>query len=184
MTSLRVITPPAIEPVSLETARAYLRVDLTSEDFLIQSLIKAARERGEALARRAFVTQTLELVCDGWPLTHQLALWRPPLQSVVSVTYYDRANVAQTWSDYRVDVQSDPGQVYFNSLPGTPLRESGGIAIRYTAGYGADDDHVPERIRALILSAVAHLYEHREEPSLPKGIRDGFTSLRSQWFLS
>src|SRR5512134_4027569 len=97
--NLRVITPPTVEPVSVETAKLFLRVDGTDEDTLITSLVMGARETGEELARRAFITQTLEMIVDDWPPKFVLALMRPPLQSVVSVKYYDRGNIEATWTD-------------------------------------------------------------------------------------
>src|SRR5512144_89546 len=105
--TLRLITPPTVEPVSVETAKLFLRVDGNDEDALIASLVKGARETGEELARRAFLTQTLEMVMDDWPPRFVLALMRPPLQSIISVKHYDENNVEATWTDYTVDARSE-----------------------------------------------------------------------------
>src|SRR5574341_1423176 len=115
--NLRVITPPATEPVSVETVKSHLRIDLEAEDALLDIYIAAARERGEGLARRAFLTQTLELTVDAWPADGLLKLPRPPLQSVTSVKYLDRNGVEAPWTDYQVDARSEPGQIYFQSFP-------------------------------------------------------------------
>lgn len=182
MTSLRVITPPAVEPVSLETAKAFLRVDTTDEDTLITALVKGARETGEELARRAFITQTLEMVIDDWPPDFTLALLRPPLQSVTSVKYYDEDGVEATWTDYVVDARSQPGRIHFNSTPGTTLLETGGIVVRYVAGYGAAATDVPQRIIEAIKSLVAYRYENRWSVEVPKEIKEIFTGERVIWF--
>jgi len=189
MTSLRVITPPAVEPVSLETAKSFLRVDVTDEDALIASLVSTARETGEGLARRAFITQTLEMTVDCWPPKSALGLMRPPLQSVVSVKYYDEANVVATWSDYIVDAQSEPGRIHFNSMPDTTLRASGGVVVRFIAGYGDASVNVPAAFIQGILSLVGHWYENRtainignivtEVPLTAKAL---FLSDRGSWF--
>lgn len=187
--SLRLITPPAVEPVSLETAKTYLRVDTDDEDALIALLIQSARETGEGLARRAFITQTLEMVVDDWPADGNLVLWRPSLQSVSSVKYYDTDNVEATWTDYVVNARSEPGQIYFNSTPGTALAKSGGVVVRYVAGYGNTEASVPEKLKQAILSTVAHFYENREAVNvgnivneMPLGPKQVFLNERVIWF--
>lgn len=182
MTNLRVVVPPAVEPVSLETLKTFLRVDVTDDDALIMALAKGARETGEELARRAFITQTLEMTLDDWPPKFVQGLMRPPLQSVVWVKYYDENNVEATWTDYTVDARSEPGRIHFNSTPGTTLLESGGIVIRYVAGYGDDASAVPQRIIDAILALTAYRYENRESHSVPKEIRDAFIGERVMWF--
>ena len=180
--TLRVITPPNIEPVSVETAKLFLRVDGADENALITSLLKGARETGEELARRAFITQTLEMVVDDWPPKFVMALMRPPLQNVVSVKYYDQNNVEATWTDYTVDARSEPGRIHFNSTPGTTLLESGGIAVRYVAGYGNAEVDVPQRIKDAILALTAYRYENRESHVVPREIKDAFIGERVTWF--
>jgi uncharacterized phiE125 gp8 family phage protein len=176
------VTPPTVEPVSLETLRSFLRVDMTEEDALITSLAKGAREAGEELARRAFITQTLEMVIDDWPPNFTLALMRPPLQSVTSVKYYDENNVEATWTDYTVNKRSEPGRIHFNSTPGTSLPESGGIVVQYVAGYGDNPSDVPQRIIDAILALTAYRYENRESNVVPKEIKDAFIGERVMWF--
>ncbi len=180
--TLRLITPPIVEPVSVETAKLFLRVDGTDEDALITSLVKGARETGEELARRAFITQTWEMVVDSWPPKFVLALKRAPLQSVLSVKYYDENNVEATWTDYSVDARSEPGRIHFHSTPGTTLLESGGVVVRYVAGYGNTEADVPQRIKDAILALTAYRYENRESHVVPKEIKDAFIGERVMWF--
>jgi uncharacterized phiE125 gp8 family phage protein len=180
--TLRLITAPTVEPVSTATAKAFLRVDGTDDDALIESLIKAAREKGEGLARRAFITQELEQIFDDWPTSKQLKLWRPPLQSVTSVKYRDGDNVEHTWTDYVVDTRSEPGVVIFDSYPSDGLLESGAITVRFTAGYGDAADNVPEAIKQAILLLVAYWYETRDLGGAPRDIQAMFVGERVVWF--
>lgn len=182
--NLRTITPPVIEPVSLETAKLHLRVDHNADDTLITSYIKSARELGEGLARRAFMTQTLELVLDGFPAARALKLPRPPLQSVTSVKYFDTDNVEHTWTDYVVDARSDPGRLIFKSTPSTGLVESGAVVVRFVAGYGATAASVPGTFVQGILLTVGHWYENREivHADIPLEYRPLFFSDRGSWF--
>ena len=61
-TSLRVVTAPAKEAVSLEDARRHLRVDPSDDDGLIQALITTSRR----LPGRSLIAQTLL-----WTMSHQ-----------------------------------------------------------------------------------------------------------------
>lgn len=64
---VKVIIPPAVEPVSLAEVKLHARVDNDLEDDLIASFIGAARRHGESLTHRSFVPQTLELTLDAFP---------------------------------------------------------------------------------------------------------------------
>jgi len=184
--SVRVITAPAEEPVSVATAKLHLRVDNSADDTLIGTLITAARVKGEAAARRAFITQTLEATFDDWPSSCHagglLPLPRPPLQSVTSVKYIDSDGVERTWTDFQIDARSEPGRVYFVSLPGETLFFSGAITVRYVAGWG-NAAACPEPIKQAILSAVAYWYEVRDATGqLPAPALGIFRSYRANWF--
>ena len=181
--NLRVITPPASEPVSLETMKAHLRVDATSEDALILAYLQSARELGEGLARRAFITQTLELVLDAFPADGILKLPRPPLLSVTSVKYTDVDGVEATWTDYVVDARSEPGVIIFRSTPNVSLLESGAVAVRFVAGYGAAPTAVPSIFTQGILLSTAHWYENREgAQEIPADYKPLFLGDRGSWF--
>jgi uncharacterized phiE125 gp8 family phage protein len=179
---MSLVTPPEGEPVSLETAKLHLRIDHDDEDEYLFGVIAAAREVGEEIARRAFVTQTRKMVIDAWPADYVLKLLRPPLQSVTSVEYTDDNDVVAAWTDFRVDIASEPGRILFDSLPSVTLRESGGITVTYVAGYGNTGADVPNRIKNAILSLVAYWYENRESRDVPAGIRAAFMNERVVWF--
>lgn len=178
--NLTVITPPEEEPISVATAKAHLRVDYSTDDALIGTYLKAARELCEGLARRAFVTQSYRLVFDDFP-SNQLRLPRPPLQSVEAVTYLDADGNEHDWTDYTVDTGSHPGRIIFNSLPNASLQESGAVAIEFTAGYESATD-MPTLFVMAILQTVANWYENREMGDVPKSAKLLLMSDRGGWF--
>lgn len=159
---LQLNTPPAAEPVTLEQAKAWLKVDGGDDDALIASLISAARARAEWHTGRAFVTQDWTLWLDAWrePCA-EIPL--PPLQGVTSLTLYARDDSATVLGagDYTVDTASQPGRVLLKSCTAlADLRPINAAAIAFTAGYGAAEA-VPGQIVQAILLIVAALYAHR-----------------------
>jgi uncharacterized phiE125 gp8 family phage protein len=162
---LQLITPPALEPVTLDEAKAQLKVDTSDDDALITTLITAARARAEWHTGRAFVTQSWVLWLDCWPGDGIAQVPLPPLQSVSAVSAYARDNTANTVdpSRYFVDTVSAPGRVVFDCLtsPGFDLRRRNAVAIAFDAGYGAAASDVPEPLRQGVLEILAELYVNR-----------------------
>lgn len=171
---LRVTTPPAVEPLTLAEMKAHLRVIGNDEDSTITAYLQVAREMCELESRRAFVTQTLTLGLEAWPLVDRIVLPRPPLQSVTSVTYIDYAGVTRTMpgADYIVDTASEPGRLilaYNASWPDATLRPGPAITITYVAGYGLAAA-VPERYKHALRLLTGHYYENREQVVATPGV--------------
>jgi len=173
---------PALEPVSVSEAKAYLRIDSAIEDPVVASLILAARLHIEGALDIAMVMQSWSLFLDCWPEEGRVSIPLGPLKSVDAVRVYDGHDVAQTVSpeSYVVDLSTlrprlvrRPGTVF----PG-PGRPANGIEIALTAGYGETPDKVPQPIRQAVLMLAAHWYEEREPvvfdrpDELPHGVAD------------
>lgn len=163
--SLTLNSPPAAEPVTLDEAKAHLKVDTTGEDALIASLIVAARARAEWHTGRALITQSWTLWLDAWPPDGVIEIPLPPLQSVTGVTAYayDDTSSLLDVETYRVDVSSAPGRLQPKNVivpPLVTLRSINALAIAFTAGYG-DAAAVPQAIKQAILCTIADLYSHR-----------------------
>jgi len=173
--ALKLITAPTVEPVSLEEARLFLRIDSDpgEEDALIASMITAARQEAEKITRRQLITATWELRLDYFPETIYLPM--PPLQSVApiapvvigGVKYLDAAGVEQTLTentDYLVDTYSEPGRItpaYGEVWPPIyPVPNA--VRIVYKAGYGDAATSVPAAIKNWIKAMVGSLWENRE----------------------
>ena len=166
---LQLITPPAIEPVTLEEAKAHLKIDTTDDDTLITALIAAARARAEWHTGRAFLTQSWVLWLDCWPERNCVEIPLPPSQAVTQLTTYavdDTATVLDA-SLYQVDAASAPARVTLKSPAlAANARALNAIAIAFDAGYGDHASDVPQAIRTAILEIVADLHANRGDASL------------------
>jgi uncharacterized phiE125 gp8 family phage protein len=161
--SLKLITAPAAEPVSLVEAKAHLRVDVTDDDTLITALIVAAREAAEHITGRSLMPATWELALDGF--VDAIDLPRPPLLSITSVKYVDTSGDQQTVANgaWMLDSYSEPGRLmpsYGECWPATRA-QANAVLIRYTAGY-ANAAAVPQQIKNWMLLRIGMLYENRE----------------------
>jgi hypothetical protein len=79
---LKLITPPAVEPVLLADAKAFLRVSVTTDDALISSFITAARQYCEGYLGRQLINATYKFSFDTFPLYSGTQFPWPFLQQV------------------------------------------------------------------------------------------------------
>lgn len=165
--ALKIYSAPEVEPMLKAEAKAYLRIDGTNEDTLVDSLIIAARQQAETFTGRALCTQTWDLVLDQFPGDDApIDVPLPPLQSVTSITYLDTNGTTQTLSSsvYIVDSKNEPGRIALavgESWPDTQADRINAVTVRFVCGYGAADA-VPEGIKTAIKLLVSHWFEHRE----------------------
>jgi uncharacterized phiE125 gp8 family phage protein len=181
-------TAPAVEPVTLAEAKAHLRVDTSTDDTYISTLITAAREWVEEYLDRALVHQQYVMRLDSFP--YEFELPRPPMAAsgtttTVSVTYTlgDDSTATLSATQYRVDRNSTPGvvrQLRAGTWPGN-LDDQNAVTVTWWAGYGASGTSVPAAIRHAILMLVGHWYDGARSGvvvgSISKEIEFGVKSL-------
>jgi uncharacterized phiE125 gp8 family phage protein len=162
------------EPISLETAKNYLKVDTGDDNTLVTDLISAAREMAENFSGQVFLTKTIELVYDDAGAIIEIPY--RPLQSVEKIEVISEAGVKSDVSSdlYNVDLPGSflPGRICLKS--GCTWPDHRGFAsfiITIKAGYGDDGDSVPYSIKQAILQTIAHLYDNRAANELPEGAR-------------
>src|SRR5262245_4977660 len=101
--------PPNLDALLLPDFKADLRIDGTSEDALLLTMLAAARrslEGREGTLGRALLTQTWDWTLDAWPSCPEpLAVPLAPLQSVTSIKLRDSAGAVTTVdpTTYQVD---------------------------------------------------------------------------------
>jgi uncharacterized phiE125 gp8 family phage protein len=159
------VEAPSEPLLSVEDARAHLRVEHDDEDELIAQYCAAAEQWVEEFTSRAFVTQTWELQLPRWPSAREIRLPRPPLQAVTWVKWTDDEGVERTMSPdyYEVDTISEPGLIEL--VPGARWPDANmairSVNVRFVAGYGAASD-VPPAVLQAARFLVGHFHENRE----------------------
>lgn len=175
---LELVTAPVGAVIPSNKAKLWLRVEVADDDELVDELVDAATlfVQQEISGHRQFLTATYDLPMGDWwdywdvqlrPGEGRLRLPRPPLQSVVSLKYYDSGGVQQTL-DPSVYLVRTPfraaGTVErapFQAWPAIQADRRWPITIRFTCGYGTASQ-VPGTIRTAIKMLIAHWYEKRE----------------------
>lgn len=161
-TDWRIKTAPAIEPVTLQEVKSFIKLDGTAEDVYLEGIITSVRQAMEGYLGRALITQTLVLRLNTWPLD-KITLPRPPLLSIVEVRTLDEDGTETVYdAAYYYAIIGERSELIIRqgkALPTNTNRYQGGFEIEYTAGYGSSITDVPEAIRQAILQWIATVYE-------------------------
>jgi uncharacterized phiE125 gp8 family phage protein len=177
---LALITPPAVEPISLAEAKLHARVDDSDRDTLINVFIKSAREAAEHELGRALITQTWRLTLDEFPCA-EIELPKPKVLSISSVGYVDADGVDQVVSsaNYTLDSAQLPGWVLPAEDFDWPATRAIANAVRvdFTAGYGPAATDVPASVRQWMLLQIGAAVKQAE------AFASGFTvaELPNRW---
>lgn len=150
------ITASSGDIVSLEEAKAHLRVDYDDDDALIGAIVSSAVARldgFQGVLGRALLPQTWAQEYDGF--SGDLVLPFGPILSVTSVAYD-----SETFSDYRLLVDGRGPFLRVNDGESWPSSD-GPVTVTFQAGY-ADAASVPSPIKSAILLHIGTLYEYRE----------------------
>jgi len=157
----RLSVAPTTEPVTLTEAKLHLRLATTAilaaayttEDDLLNALIKTARGHAETYTNRALITQTWLGYLDTFPSVLQMPY--PPFRSVSSIVVEDTAftSFSQSIDGILTPTLSWP---LLSASPGPDP-----IVITFLVGYGSASD-VPQQIKQAILLTLAHFYANRE----------------------
>jgi uncharacterized phiE125 gp8 family phage protein len=175
---LRALAEPAMM-VTLDEAKAHLRVKHTADDAYIERLIKSASQRldgpdgilGRSVTPTPYVVELADFPVGAQPLR----LPMPPTISVEGIQYIDQTGAQLTVdpASYRVTGLGDKRRgaaIYLGSTYTWPTVTSEAwpdrVTITFTAGYSVDyspGDAVPEPLRQAVLLWIATWYDHRAD---------------------
>lgn len=184
---MKLVTPPVIEPISLDEALAQCRIESDTEDGLVSGYILAARVFAEANTRRALIKQSYSYSIDfEWPVVRvrssQLTMYRTrieipktPVISIDSVSYVDSDGNEQTLAadvDYvaMLDEVVPYIEPAYNVAWAAPRYQPACATIDFTAGYGVNMADIPETLRQAMLMLVAYWYKNRGDDDPIRGV--------------
>lgn len=159
---LSLVTAPTREPVTLDEAKCWLKLQHSADDDRIRWLIESARESIEEALDLQMVTATRKLTFYAFP-SWEIYLPRSPASSITSITYIDTAGTEQTLDSslYTLDSTVNPAVLtpaYSQTWP-TTRDQRAAVNITYVCGYGAPSS-VPQALRNALLVHVAWSYRH------------------------
>jgi uncharacterized phiE125 gp8 family phage protein len=159
---LVLVTPPAVEPLTVAEAKARLNIGDEVSDAVMQAYITAARQRidgADGSLGRAINTQTWQGKADVFPTCDggRIYIPLPPLQSL-TVKYLDAAGSTVTLTegvDYQLVQAQRPYIVPLTAWP--VITGIDGLTIEFVAGYGDAGTDVPEPIRTAVALGAGNL---------------------------
>lgn len=184
---IKIITPPATEPMTTSEAKQYLRISGTDDDLLIPGWIEEARTYCEGFQRRKYVTQTLEGYLNSFPFGSIDVRHCGPVQSITSIIYTDSEGVAYTVdsADYSLDNISFTNKIdlaYGKIWPSVTLKPANGVKVTMVCGYGAASA-VPETVKIAMALHMKVLHDDLtvEEREKMEDIRDKMLMADRVW---
>lgn len=164
---MRIVTieEPAIEPVSLEEAKLYSRVDLDDDDELIELFITASRKHVEQYCNIALITQTKAVFYDSRDLclsTPDILLPFGPVQSIESFDSMDNTNTSTVFPSDNYYLSGGRIALGYGYYWPSDVRSIDSYRIEAVVGFGDAPEDVPAPLKQAILRLVAHSYQNRE----------------------
>ena len=161
-------TEPTSEPVTLDEAKAHLRVvDFTDDDSYITGLISTARRAIEDATGRTLLDTTFTQSARNW--CRYISLCRGNAHTISSIVYDPEGGGAEVevsgaFFSLRPFGDGLSQVVFFDDftepeLIDRPLIDR--IRIQFVAGYGATAATVPGPLKQAVLYLVQHFYDNR-----------------------
>jgi uncharacterized phiE125 gp8 family phage protein len=172
----KIITEPAVEPVTLEQVKNHSRITHIEDDSWLLMAMIVARQLIEKTCELSLITQTRQMTFPSFPqnfLTLQnfqpqplysyIKLAYGPTISISEIKYYDQTNTLQTLNDYQATLESNPCLIVpgiGKNWPSTIANRLDAVKVTFVAGYG-DPENVPAALKQAILLLVDHWYSNR-----------------------
>jgi len=147
--------PPAVEPVTLQETKLFLRIEHDAEDAAIARMIQAAREVAEEIINRSLITQRWQLHIQDALLEYIAAPYGPVTQ-IISLTRHNADGSDTVLDSSIIEVQADA-----ETLKCTAPQPAQSFTLIYEAGMSPTASGLPAALRQNMLQHIAYLYGFR-----------------------
>lgn len=157
-----VVTPPSTQPITLDDTKSFSRITSTSQDSVIESMIKTAIDVAEEYALISFINTTWKLVLTEQPTDYKIRVGKGKVSSIAHIKYVDVDGTETTLdsSKYFTNLDVWPARIHIPNPPELNVNNPK-ITIQFVAGLGANAAAVPDRAKNALYSIVRHLYDNR-----------------------
>jgi len=169
---LHLVTPPALEPVSVAELKAHAAVDGDDQDAMLTALIGTARTVIERRRSLAMITQVWAWSGPAAAGKASLPLPLAPVRSAAAVSIRYRTEAGDD-----IDLPADafrlvasevlPRLVPAGAWPAMARTAPDALTVTFTAGFGATAENVPLPLRQEVLMYATALYDRREAATEP-----------------
>ncbi len=163
------ITAPPLEPVSLDYAKVFLRVDNDDQDVLIGDLIRAAREQVETLINSALISRARRMTSARLSGS-SVFLNHGEVKEITGARLIGgAADIEIPLSALSINLRCQPPLVRVKDRPSfqSYAAEADTLEIDFIAGFGDSADDVPMPLRQAVLLLLAQSYEYRGQANPP-----------------
>lgn len=165
MPILQSMGEPLSEPVTLQDAKEYLRIDIDKDDMRISKLIIVARKAAEQYMRRTLITRSWRILYYKH-LAKRIILPMHPVQLLTNVSLFTTSGKKYELTADSYDFAPGSNIIYFYA---TPI--SSRASISYIAGYGDKPEDIPDPVRFGLLRHIEQIYDGRAGQSyLPENV--------------
>ena len=142
------LSPPPVEPVTLDDVKLFLRIDTTDDDAQLEDLVRSARVQVERRASLCLISRAVRFTLPICGTRVRLPV--APAQSLIEV------RIEGSVVEAELDSRPYPAWLHLSR------RYEGFAEVDIIAGFGDTDADVPVPLRQAILLLVADAFEHRE----------------------
>lgn len=148
----------AAPAVSVDEAKAYLRIESEAEDELLAGLVRTATGLCEGFTGQALIAREVRETIPAQAEWRRLA--RTPVRAISGVEGLpaEGSAFALPADAYAIDIDANGDGWVRVIRQGT----AGRAIVTYEAGIAAEAAGVPEAVRQGIVRLVAHLFSHRD----------------------
>lgn len=137
MANYKLISQPSGTVISISDAKQHLNLAdaETFYDQYIENLILVGQGVVEDKTWRSLLSQQWLFTLDANEITQFIEFTKCPIIEINTIHYLNTDGVLTQFTDYTVDITSEPARIKLNSIPNVMPDSMNALQIEFTAGY-------------------------------------------------